>query len=743
MMKHARSAWWLFASLLPLTAAGYGCSGSVDAPTPPTAEARGTLTQAQSCADLEQMLKQDAVAKMNAQIDAIIAEIEANGGYWGYPDYGWEDGGGPVVGSSTGNGGQPFPPPGGAGGSGGSSGTGGASGDPSNGGDGSGEPPEHSETNTQVAGVDEADILKTDGNYIYLLHGQSLEVLKSFPASDLAINTTTAVEGNPIEMFVTDDQLVIYSQVDGTQLYKDAGVDPRSPYYDYYGGGVAYDGYYNPYYAPLTKITVLGLEAGQTTGVQKEVYFEGNYASSRRVGKHVRTVLSGGQHGPVLSYYPEFASESDYPQTVEEWKTAFEDLRFKNSLAIFGSTLNDWLPYRFEKSNGAVSLIAPSCSSYYMPSAGSTAYGLTQVQSFALDDLHAPLAETSIVGGVDTVYSNADSLYLAARSWKDPGLNWSLPVEAVDTTETFVHKFDLAANPALPAYVASGTVPGQVKNQFSLDEKDGQLRIATTRQLASQTDWTTSNDVYVLGQNDDELVQVGAVTGLAPGEQIYSTRFIGNRGYVVTFRQVDPLFVIDLSTPTAPAVLAELKIPGFSEYMHPIDDNHLLTIGQDATNEGQIIGLALQVFDVTDPTAPALKHKYTFSGADTGYSEALYNHKAFNYYAPKNLLAFPFSGWNPNTGNLKSSLELFDVTIDGGIVKRGSIDHTSFFQADPYGYCGGYYGVDVRRGVFIDDYIYAISYGGVTASDVTSPETIVSSIALPQPAQPYDYCGGL
>ncbi|MDC0741111.1 beta-propeller domain-containing protein [Polyangium mundeleinium] len=736
MIKHARSAWWLFASLLPLTAAGYGCSGTTDVRTPTTAEARGTLQQAQSCADLEQMLKQDAIAKMNAQIDAIIAEIEANGGYWGYPDYGWEDGGSVSVGSGGEVPPSPAPGTGGSGGSTGGSGTGGAS---NGGGDGTGTPPEHSETNTQVAGVDEADILKTDGNYIYLLHGQSLQVLKSFPASDLAINTTTEIEGNPIEMFVTDDQLVIYSQVDGTQLYTDAGVEPRSPYYDYYGGGVAYDGYYNPYYAPLTKITVLGLDAGQTTGVQKEVYFEGNYASSRRVAKHVRTVLSGGQHGPALSYYPDLGDSN--PQTVAEWTAAFEDLRFKNALAIYGSTLNDWLPYRFEKSNGAVSLIPPSCGSYYVPSQGSTAYGLVQVESFALDNLQAPLAETSIVSAVHTVYSNADSLYLAAQAWKDPGLNWSLPVEAVDTSETFVHKFDLATNPAQPAYVATGAVPGYVKNQFSLDEKDGLLRIATTRQLASQTDWTSSNSVYVLGESEGELVQVGAVTDLAPGEQIYSTRFIGNRGYVVTFRQVDPLFVIDLSTPTAPAVLSELKIPGFSEYMHPIDDNHLLTIGQDATNEGQILGLALQVFDVTNPGAPALMHKYTFSGSESGYSEASYNHKAFNWYGPKNLLAFPFSGWNPNTGEMKSSLELFDVTLDAGIQKRGSIDHTTFFQADPYGYCNGYYGVDVRRGVFIDDYVYAVSYGGVTASHVNSPETLVSSVALAQPAQPYGYCG--
>ena len=473
MKKNARSALWLFASILPLTAAGYGCSGSTDVRTPQTAEARGTLTQAQSCADLEQMLKADATAKMNAQIDAIIAEIEANGGYWGYPDYGWE-GDGPVVGSS-GSG-----DPGGTGGSGGASGgsgSGGAAGGSN--GDGSGAPPDHSDTNTQVEGVDEADILKTDGNYLYLLHGQNLEILKSWPVSDLAIDQTTAVEGNPIEMFVTDDKLVIYSQVDGTSLYEAAGVEPRSPYYDYYGGGVAYDGYYNPYYAPLTKITVLGLQGGATTGVEKEVYFEGSYASSRRVGKHVRTILSGGQHGPGVSYYPEFA-EGEYPETADESIDAFEDLRFKNALAIYGSTIDTWLPYRFEKSGGNVSLIPPSCSSYYVPTEGSTAYGLVQVQSFALDNLGAPLVETSIVGGVDTVYSSEDGLYLAARGWNDPTFNQSLPLEATDTSRTYVHKFDLATNPAQPAYVATGSVLGHVKNQFSLDEKDGLLRIATT-----------------------------------------------------------------------------------------------------------------------------------------------------------------------------------------------------------------------------------------------------------------------
>jgi hypothetical protein len=718
MKTFARSSLWLLASMTTLAATAAGCSGTTDV-RKSVEEARFALHKAESCGDLEAMLKQDAVTKMNAQIDAIIAQIDANGYYGGGP---WE---GAPNGGSTGTGG-PFPAPGSPwdseGGAGGSSGS-------------SGPPPAHSDTNTQVAGVDEADIVKTDGNNLYLLHGQSLAILKSWPISDLGVASSTAVEGNPIEMFVADGKIVIYSQVDGSGIYTAAGVAPRSPYYEYGNyGGPAWDGMPNPYYAPLTKITVLDV-SGATPSVSKELYFEGNYASSRRVDAHVRTILSGGSYGPAVSYYPEISGE--YPDTAAEWKVLFEDLRFKNTLAIYGSKVSDWLPNRFEKKNGKVQTIAPSCESYYLPPEASTGYGLVQVESLDLDALNAPLAETSVVGAVDTVYANDSSLYLAARSWIAPTFMPGLTPE--DSSATYLHKFDLKTDPAHPAYVASGSVSGHVKNQFSLDEKDGVLRIATTRQLVSQTESTTSNSVYALRQNGDELAEIGSVKNLAPGEQIYSTRFVGDRAYVVTFRQVDPLFVIDLGNPQSPKVLAELKIPGFSDYMHPMDDGHLLTIGQDATADGQVTGLALQVFDVVDAKNPKLLHKHVFSGQDYGYSEASYNHKAFNWYAPLNLLAFPFQAYD-SQGGMKTSLELFDVTVADGIKKRGSVDHTGFFQADPYGYCGGYYGVGVRRGVFIDEYVYAISYGGVTASSVSNPAVPVATLPLSTPATPYADC---
>jgi len=234
-----------------------GCSGNTE---PPVKEYSAALYHATSCADLEQMLKQDATAKMNAYIDATIVMLQNSGNSWGgfdTPTGGVDDSEGNS--SSVGTGGGPVPPQSGNDGSGGASG---------------GGSPSHSDTNTQVEGVDEADIVKTDGNNIYLLHGQSLQVLSSWPVSSLGIAASISIEGNPTEMFVDGERAVIYSQVDGTDVYKNAGVPVRNPYNEGYGyyDGPAYDGYYNPYGAPLTKITVLSLSGGQPS-VQKELYF--------------------------------------------------------------------------------------------------------------------------------------------------------------------------------------------------------------------------------------------------------------------------------------------------------------------------------------------------------------------------------------------------------------------------------------------------------------------------------------
>jgi hypothetical protein len=627
---------------------------------------------------------------MNATIDAQIEAVRRWGDPWGGYTFG-EDQNGVVASSAT---------------SGPSSGAGGATG---------GEPapaPDHSDTNTQVEGVDEADFVKTDGNFLYVLHGQDLAIMHAWPASEFALGSMTRIEGQPFEMFLADGQAVIYSYVNGDAVFTEAGLLGHDDGYGYY------------YYPSLTKVTVLSLDGTQATTVS-ELYFEGSYLSSRRIGSSVRTVLSGGYYAPVYQTWPNMTYESQ-PDNAQGWIDAYEELRWQNTKIINQAKLSDFIPHRFVRIAGKLTQLEPSCDSYYVPPPGSTGDGLTQIQSFDLSALQNGVLETQVVGSASTVYANAESLYLAGQSWRDPMLDVRAWDEPTSTSRTLLHKFDIATDPMMPIYRASGAVSGWVLNQFSMDEKDGVLRLATTDQLASIDNWETVNKLYTVGERMGHLAVLGRLDHLAPGETIQSARFVNDRGYVVTFRQVDPLFVIDLSNPEAPTVMAELKIPGFSEYMHPLDDGtHLLTIGRDGDDSGQVFGTALQIFDVSNPTAPQLTHKYLLG---EGYSEAEHNHKAFTLY--NGTLAIPMVGYDYNYGFSNTSLELFDIGATSGIQHKGSINHTQFYQANDPSYCY-YYGYGVRRGVFIEDHIYTISEGGVTVHQTSNLTTPVASVAMP------------
>ena len=833
---HTKTAIVVLAALASAAAVGCGSSGG---PGTNLGTTRASLHRAKSCGDLLSDLKADVTYKLNKGINLQIKQIQAcqakyddsqcagYGGYYGSDPLGGSRGGAELDDASG------APPPQ-------ASPSAGAGDSPNSG----GGAVSYSETNTQVKGVDEADIVKNDGKNLYVLHGRAFKVLNAWPANALEEKSSIDVEGTPTEMFVADGKVVIYSQVNGASVFSAAGGAPKKQNTDYgYGypggdarpatpGGVPADcgsGQPQPY-IPLTKVTVMTLD-GTTPTVTREVYFEGSYLDSRRVGSHVRTVFRGNQYGPTLKYsvYELFASQTTpaandgrdidaptttepqkdpYPKTGTEMIAALEQLRSENLAAINASQLTDWLPYTFVKNGAAVNAQRVACEDFYVPTAGSTESGLTEVASLDLSDPAATPKETAILGRADTVYGNADTLYLATHAWVEPPFMWndqggvavgssgggdvagSTPPAPADdapepapmptpggkpafntnvrpqngatttatvitypTTRTHVHKFEFTTDAKFPNYVASGTVVGNVKNQFSMDEKDGKLRIATTesRQYVTtdgkyvQADSSppgngtpppvrpaTVNHLFVLGQDGPWLDQIGDVGELAPNEQIYSVRFVGDRGYVVTFRQVDPLFVVDLTSPTQPNLLAALKIPGFSEYMHPLDANHLLTIGRDASTSGQVRGLQLKIFDVTDGANPIVKHEHTYTGY--GQSEAQYDHKAFTYFAEKNLLAFPYYAYDAGgPDGMMSTLELFKVDLANGFDKLGSIDHTPLVQTNPDGYYGGYYQPAVRRGVFLENFVYSISYGGVVVKDANDLNAAGSQLALPSP----------
>lgn len=812
-----------FVLLTALTAAATtACSGSSSSSKDVTGNTRASLHRAKNCGDLLGDLKADAKFKLNESIDRQILSIQKCIQLYGDASCA-SYGGGYAVGAPAVDASAERAPTAGASSSGGA---------PAPAADPAPAASSYSETNVQVKGVDEADIVKTDGSSLFLVHGRALKVIKAWPADQLAETSTTDIEGDPSEMFVANGKAVVYSTVNGADVFAAAGVQPKNNYQEFYpmgGGGVAVadarggaePAYPSPYpssgpYIPLTKITVLDVSVSPPV-VTREVYFEGHYLDSRRVGSNVRTVLQNPAHGPKLVHgiYELYAPPSDtsagssssstggvttsptptvqYPQTGRESIAALEKLRSNNIAIIDASQLSDWLPYTFVKDGSQIRAQTIACEDFYVPTVGSTEAGMTEIASLDLASPGALPKETAVLGHAETVYGSADTLYLAANAWVEPPFAWSDPggpvsggsssggvsvepapapgpapvgtasirprangptgtVYAYPANKTHLHKFEFASDPTFPNYVASGTVLGSVKDQFSLDDKDGFLRIATTERRMyvdgqgryvpadsgdpAQTTVTRPNNanrLFVLASHGPWLDVVGDAGDLAPNEQIYSVRFVGPRGYVTTFRRVDPLFVFDLSQPAHPQKLAELKIPGFSEYMHPLDDNHLLTIGRDATVTGRAQGLQLRIFDVTNGAKPAIVQEYTYASSVYGSSEAEYDHKAFTYFADKQLLAFPYWAQTSTTGSMRSSLEVFKVDASVGFTKVGSIDHSSLVSQNPNGYYCGYYSPQVRRGVFLENWVFSISYGGVIAKDASNMAAAGATLPLSAP----------
>jgi uncharacterized secreted protein with C-terminal beta-propeller domain len=318
---------------------------------------------------------------------------------------------------------------------------------------------------------------------------------------------------------------------------------------------------------------------------------------------------------------------------------------------------------------------------------------LVSVTAFDVGDAVAGPTSVATVAGVSgTVYASPESLYIAAAhvgSW------WDSTDVGVTTN---VYRFDIAA--ARVELASMGAVPGYVLDQFSMDEHEGLFRVATTN-WSTSGEWSftnTSAGVYVLGEDGGDLVGVGSVTGLAPGERIYSARFAGDVAYVSTFRQVDPLFVVDLSVPEKPRVVGQLKVPGFSTLLQPLDAGHLLGIGRDVDPAtGRVLGVQLSLFDVSDPSQPRRVATHTFSGGDWGsWSPALWDHRALAWFPAAGILTLPVQQGDSSGGG-SDALEVFRVRLgaDAGFEPLGSIAHAA----------------PVIRAVRIGGFLYSISAG--------------------------------
>ena len=349
------------------------------------------------------------------------------------------------------------------------------------------------------------------------------------------------------------------------------------------------------------------------------------------------------------------------------------------------------------------------CSDVHLPDE-SAGLGLTSVITINMDNGIDPNgAAAAIFAQGETIYASPDSLYVATNSFVDPVVledNWR---SVANDFVTSIHKFDIS-HPEDVSYVATGQVPGYLLNQFAMSEHEGFLRVASTDAASF---WGFSDEsesmITVLGVTDGELKAIGRVGDLGRGERIYAVRYVGETGFVVTFRQVDPLYAVDLSDPAHPELKGELKIPGFSSYLHPIDENTLMGIGQDATENGQIQGAQVSLFDISDLTNPRRTDKLSFG---SGNSEVEYDHRAFLYWDAAELAMLPLQTWEWD----ESSESYFSGAVGVHVHGDGlhELDRISHQQNQDY----WEYGTQIRRSLVIGDVLYTVSDVGVMASDV-------------------------
>jgi hypothetical protein len=510
-------------------------------------------------------------------------------------------------------------------------------------------------------------------------------------------------------MFIDGDRAVVYVAYGGNSR-------PRCTYgYDCQFAG---DG-------SSTKIVVLDVKDRSRPAIARQVDLSGSLIAARRIGAAVHTVVADGDAvAPVYATWPSGLGTCGPAEA--EARAKFAELKKENTKKILASIS---LPVMRD---GVVEKIL--CDNVLRTKLDDgEAY--TTVVSFDLHEDGVPAAAVTLQSRPGAVYASHDALYLSAvhRKAEHRGGWYSFYPSADEVSD--VHKFRIGDRPSRTRYVGSGAVAGHVLNQFAMDEYYGYLRVATTRGKVPQPDVQSAVSVLAEGSNGN-LVLVGAAGGIAPGEDIRSVRFDDDRGYVVTFKKTDPLFVLDLYHPAHPKVLGELKIPGFSTYMHRIDPEHLLSIGFDANDQGNFAyfdGVILQLFDVSEPTEPKLLHKEKI-GTRGSSSEAATNHLAFNYFADRGLLAIPMtvceSGGNGMYGGdlTFSGLFVYRVDLDEGFHRLGGIDHGAKGAR-----CTGWWSQassQVKRSIFLDDLVYSIATDRVKVQRMGHFGDDVADIAL-------------
>jgi len=640
--------------------------------------------------------------------------IDQYGNLYGY-DYsqGWfgEDaaGGDGLTGGSTSGGSD-------------SAGDGGEGGDEPQGGDNGGgeEGEDYSGTNVQEAGVDEPDVVKTDGERILAFARGKLHFVDVGGASPtLRGSLELGADLWDAQIFMHEDRALLLVR---TWPY----------YYDYEGApqpeGIDLQQYFGAdYWAGVTRLIEVDISNPEAMRIVSNLHITGELVSARMVDGVARVVVRSGPTGIQLKEPYEFFDYEAFEQGggsealyEHMWQIALAQSKVFNKSAIDASTIDNWLPryVREDMSQGQAEIstgVLLACDEV-MHSGVYSGLSTLGVLTVDLDGHLAPTGGVGLFSEGETVYSSKENLYVATTPWNPADWNPEASPEEQGRT-TYIHKFDIQDR-TRANYVASGEVRGWLLSQWAMSEFAGDLRVASTDSLGWDQD-TSESFVSVLRQDGDELQQIGQVGGLGKTEQIQGVRFIGDKGYVVTFSQTDPLYTVDVSDPTKPVVAGELKIPGFSAYLHPVGEDLLLGVGRDGTEDGQILGMQLSLFDVSDDAAPKQLHKIAI-GEDWGWSEALFDHKAFLWWGKTQLAMIPleWGSYDENDNYLWEQGALgFRVDKEDGIVQIGEIQHPEPVVEecfDEYYGCG--WSPMLRRSIVIGEQVFTLSDVGIKAS---------------------------
>lgn len=588
------------------------------------------------------------------------------------------------------------------------------------GGDGD-APTEYSETNVQEVGVDEPDLVKTDGEHLYVTQWTGeLTIVDSWPAADTTIAAHLPLEGWPASMFLDGDRALVFST-----LYDERGdADWR--------------------WGTATRLGVVDVTDRTAPAETRQIDVEGWLVDARRIEGDVYVVLQSyiSVPEPIWSLLTDVnLPEMDWSASAAEQELTRAEARRRLAplvgAIVDGLDLDELLPRAWDHAPGEVvdPTLLLDCIDVYHPAEKSEPQVLSVVHLDLRQD-GGGVSATGLLASGWTVYASAANLYVAQSSWA-----WWDGWTTDWTPNTRVHRFALAG--ADTVYEASGEVDGYVLNRWSMDERDNYLRVATSDGGWADEGEVAANHVFVLGQQGEGLAVVGALNDIAPGEQIYAARFMEDYGFLVTFEQVDPLFTLDLRDPTAPALVGELEVPGYSSYLHPLDGGHLLAVGMDAETDGTVLGFQASLFDVTDLAAPTQLDRLLVTSDDWSWSEALWDAHAFTYFDGVMSVPVYTYDYDETTGAYDGFSGLWVVDVgDRALAELGRVDHSDLVEESACLYSGSlgegvsetcpadYWYAGLRRSVVIEDYLYSVSDYGIKVSIQRAPDIEVARVVF-------------